>query len=379
MKKIAIVVHRFGPEIMGGAEKHAYFLAKELSKIYEVTVLTTCANDYYSFSNFYNEGSSQLENFKVLRFKTDQIRDKKKFDEYSRFLFSGNSTKDEQLEWMKLQGPYSLDLYNFIKSLDGKVDSFIFFTYLYASTYFGIKQISKSKKILVPTAHNEKELFLPIFKDVFENVDGIIFNTEIEKKLCEGVFNLNKKNIIAGIFVENPSSIKYKKNEDERYFVYVGRIDENKGVLELFDFFSKAKSKYKLVIAGENHLKIPDNIDYKGKISDEEKFKLFYNSDFVIVPSKYESLSMLLLESFLFSKPVLVNSKSEVLKKHCLLSNGGLWYDDFESFKVAVNWFYENKELSKLLGKNGNKYFLNNYSKEIVLSKVVKFLNCFNE
>ena len=46
MKKIAIVVQRYGLEVNGGAELHARLLAEELNKSNLVEVFTTCALDY---------------------------------------------------------------------------------------------------------------------------------------------------------------------------------------------------------------------------------------------------------------------------------------------------------------------------------------------
>lgn len=46
----------------------------------------------------------------------------------------------------------------------------------------------------------------------------------------------------------------------------------------------------------------------------------------LVLPSKFESLSIVVLEAFSLKIPVLVNSACEVLKSHCIKSQGGLYY-----------------------------------------------------
>lgn len=376
MKKIAIVVQRFGEEILGGAERHAFILAKKLSEQLDITVLSTCAKDYYTWKNEYIDGECEVHGIKTIRFKTDFPRDKKKFDEISSELFLSPFDLSLNEKWMEAQGPYSSDLLKYLSKNDGKYDAFIFMTYLYASTVLGSRCIQKSKKFLIPTAHDEKPIYLPIFEGVFSAFDGLIFNTETEKDFVFSRFpKLKAPSIVMGISVVMPeiTEMTYKK---EKIFSYIGRIDENKGCKNLFDYFEKlsGKTSYKLFVAGEKHLKVPKSVKYLGKISENEKASLILKSDFVVVPSKYESLSLLLLEAFALKTPVLVNGASEVLKDHCLKSNGGLWYDDFEDFMECVKFFEENPEKAILMGKNGYDYFKENYDFKVLIKKFLDFI-----
>ncbi len=376
MKKIAIVVQRFGEEILGGAERHALVLAKKLSEHLDVTVLSTCAKDYYSWKNEYKEGKCEVGGIRTIRFKTDFPRDKKKFDEISSELFLNSGDLSLNENWMKAQGPCSSDLFDYLSENDGKYDAFIFMTYLYASTVFGSRRIQKSKKFLIPTAHDEKPIYLPIFERVFAGFDGLIFNTEEEKRFVFFRFpKLKAPSIVMGISVDVPEIVEVP-DKNEKVFSYIGRIDENKGVKTLFDYFKKlsGKSSYKLFVAGEKHLGVSKNVKYLGKISEKEKASLILKSDFVVVPSQYESLSLLLLEAFALKTPVLVNGASGVLKDHCLKSNGGLWYDDFEDFAECVKFFEENREKAVLMGQNGYDYFKKNYDFKVLIRKFLDFV-----
>ena len=49
--KVAVVVQRYGPDINGGAELHARYIAEHLARHADVEVLTTCATDYVTWRN----------------------------------------------------------------------------------------------------------------------------------------------------------------------------------------------------------------------------------------------------------------------------------------------------------------------------------------
>ena len=65
MKKLGIIVQRYGEEVNGGAEYHARILAEQLTKNYDVEVITNCALSYDEWKNHYSPGISYLNNVKI--------------------------------------------------------------------------------------------------------------------------------------------------------------------------------------------------------------------------------------------------------------------------------------------------------------------------
>lgn len=373
-------------EVNGGAELLCRLIAEHLSKYFEVEVITTCAIDYVTWKDEYSPGKSEVNGITVLRFPVDFQRDPIKFDEFYGKLLNGTlQGREEEIQWMKLQGPYSTKLLDYIANNKDNYDYFIFITYLYCTTYFGLPLVS-DKAILVPTAHDEPPIYLSIFESIFQKPQAIIFSTEEEKNFVHSKFgNSTIPNYIIGVGVDtpvkiNPEEFKHKYNVDD-FVLYAGRIDESKGCKELFEFFIRYKqetgSKIKLVLLGKAVMEVPKHPDILplGFVSEEDKFGGMMGANLLIMPSKYESFSFVVMESWLCCNPVLVNGCCDVLKGHAIKSNGGLYYDDYEEFRECLNLLLNEKRLSMIMGRNGKKYAVNNYSWEFVEQK---YLNLFN-
>ncbi len=120
-----------------------------------------------------------------------------------------------------------------------------------------------------------------------------------------------------------------KHNIQKPFAIYIGRIDENKGCKELFDFFLRYAATFPrgldLVLIGSAIIPIPQHprIHHLGFLPDEDKFDGIAASDLLIMPSYFESLSMVALEAWAMGRPVLANGRCDVLKGQCIRSGAG--------------------------------------------------------
>lgn len=165
-----------------------------------------------------------------------------------------------------------------------------------------------------------------------------------------------------------------KKYQLEDYIVYVGRIDECKGCKELFQYFLKYKrknpsNKIKLVLMGKAALDIPKHPDILslGFVSEEEKFSGIAGSKVLILPSEFESLSISVLEAMALKIPVLVNGKCEVLKGHCLKSNGGLYYMNYDEFEGCLDYLQKRLAIYTQMKENAKEYVDTNFNWNVIL------------
>lgn len=401
MDKIAIVVQRYGKEVNGGAELHARLLVERLKKRYQVDVLTSCSLDYHKWDNHYPSGEEMIDGVRVLRF-INENEDRKKARRLSRYL-RGNllyyNTKyklsniftlsfrrfryrkrenHEQIFdlWIERHGPVSKKMMSYIAQEKHKYKAFIFFSYLFYPTFFGLQEAAE-KSVLIPTAHNEPLFYFSGFGRMFSLPRFIMYNTESEKILVESTYPGTRKikSDIAGVGFDRPILDKSKEPPiSSPYFVYIGRIDVNKGCKELIDYFSKMnKPGVKLVMIGKNHLKTTvknDNIIFTGFIDEEEKLSYLQHSQALIIPSRYESLSMVTLEAMSAGKPVLANGHCEVLRLHIEQSEAGFVYYNEKDFIVQINKIMSLSDHDKQgIAQNGRSYVERNFQWENIMRK----------
>lgn len=380
--RITFVVQRYGREIVGGSEAHARQVAERLTPYADIEVLTSCALDYVTWENYYPKGGEEINGVRVRRFPVIEGR-RTDFNQLSERLFGKSPSLKEELEWIFAQGPVVPGVLEEISNIRNKRDIFIFFTYLYYPTIFGLRLVP-DKAIFVPTAHDEPPIYFNIFKPLFHSPRVILYNTQEERDFINRIFGNNYiRSEIVGVGVDipqnpDPSRFREKFGIDGKYLLYMGRIVSSKGCDELIDFFRYYREKYKekvsLVLLGKAEIEIPkeERIIYGGFVEENEKFDAIAGCSAVVVPSRFESLSMIALEGWALGKPVITTEFSYVVKNMCERSNGGLYYANKEEFAEAVQLIIKNDEISLKLGENGKRFVDNYYTWEKVIQKYLK-------
>ena len=384
--KVAVVVQRYGADINGGAEQHARYVAEHLGKHVQVEVLTTCAHrDYISWKNELPEGKDLVNGITVYRFPVAVERDPVEFSKWSNTVFTQVHSYRDELAWLEAEGPTSPALIDHIKAHDADYDFFIFFSFRYHHSFHGCRAVA-SKAILVPTAERDSALGLGIFPPVFRGIRAFMYNSFEERALIQGISNNQSvPGVVVGIGSEIPERsnggrFRQKFDMRDRFAIYVGRIDENKGCLELFEFFEHYSAALvdgmHLVLVGTPHVPIPTHprIHHLGFLDDLDKYDAMAAAELLIMPSYLESLSMVALEAWAMGKPVLANAKCDVLQGQCLRSNAGLFYENFSEFAETLRAIDSGPSLQAALGRNGRTFFERNYAWPVIEKKYVDML-----
>ena len=383
-KKIALVNQRYGLEVNGGSELHCRQYAERLTEWYDVEVLTTCALNYTDWSNHYPAGESVINGVTVRRFPVEKKRNERLFSKLSNQVLNSPVSEKEEERWIDEQGPYCPACVEYIKEHHKDYAVVIFMTYLYYLTAKGITA-NLDNALLLPTAHDEKPLYLNYYRKVFESAKGIIYNTAEEKALIDSRFKIEEiPSVITGVGIEAPNESKLfdakAKYGLDDYIIYVGRIDENKGCGTLFRYFSEYKKRnggdLKLVLVGKSVIDIPKNDDiiYLGFVTDEEKFSLIKDARVTVLASEFESLSMIALESLFYGVPVLLNGRCAVLKGHCRRSNAGLYFKNYFEFEGALNYLCTHPEQYGIMRDNARKYVNENYRWDTIMTRLREFI-----
>jgi glycosyltransferase involved in cell wall biosynthesis len=383
--KLAFVVQRYGAAINGGAELHCRWIAEHMSRYGEVEVLTTRADDYITWENHYRRGREIINGVPVRRFDVTHERSPERFGRIQEHVFGNEHSVADELCWLDEEGPRAPGLVQYVRRHAADYDYFVFFSYRYYHSYWGIRAVP-AKSILVPTAERDPVIHLRIFRDLFNLPRAFVYNSVEERNMINEVSgNSGVPGDVVGVGIEVPAAssgarFRAARGVEGDYILYVGRIDENKGCPDLFRNFLRFKretgSPARLVLIGSSVLPVPAHPDIlpMGFLPEQDKFDALDGALALVMPSFYESLSMVTLEAWAMGKPVLANARCEVLKGQCLRSNAGLFYESYGEFREALSLLLGSPELRRALGANGRKYYEANYSWERIEDKYLKLI-----
>lgn len=381
MDKIAFVCQRYGLEVNGGAEAECRAYAERLTAFYEVEVITSCALDHVTWKNHYPAGVSSINGVAVRRFpvrgerSANFVKLSNRLEENPRHSFA------EEEEWIRAQGPYVPEIIDWLREHAAEYKAVFFMTYLYYQTAVGIPSFP-GRSILIPTAHDEWPIYLRIYREMFEAADAYVYNSEAERRFVESLFleTCGKPYVTVGAGVEMPAAplpdIRERFGLTGDYILYAGRIEPAKGCGELFGYFAEYKRRYggdlKLVLLGKAAMPIPEREDIikLGFVSEEEKFAVMAGARVLVQGSWLESLSIVVLESLLMGRPVLVNGACQVLLDHVTESGAGLYFRDHTEFIGALRWFLSHEEEYAQMCENGRRYVAERYNWEKITEKL---------
>jgi glycosyltransferase involved in cell wall biosynthesis/2-polyprenyl-3-methyl-5-hydroxy-6-metoxy-1,4-benzoquinol methylase len=370
--RVALVVHRYGLEVGGGAETLARLIAELLKDDVDLSVLTTCALDYVTWADHYPPGESELNGVRVLRFSVPHPRDVAAFDRTSARAYERPDDLELGRTWMEQQGPVSPALLEYLNVSGLDYDVVVFMTYLYATTALGLPLVA-DRAVLVPTVHDEPPLRLRIFNAVFAEARALVFSTPEEQELAERRFAVPRdRGSVIGVGVDDPPptdpqrfAVRYGVKRP--YALYVGRLDASKGVGALVEdhraYREASPDGLDLVLVGRGELDVPSApwLHVTGFVSEQEKHDALAGATVVVVPSAYESLSFALLEAWSHGRPTLANAESPVLVGQSRRSGGGFWYRDKIEYAVMIDLLARTRPLASAIGRQGSRHVLGTY------------------
>jgi glycosyltransferase involved in cell wall biosynthesis len=271
----------------------------------------------------------------------------------------------------------------------------------------------------VPTAHDEPAIHLGIYREMFARPAAVAYNTEVERRFLTGEFPIRavaEETVGCGVDLPQQSHARNFHAPEEPapaaegdapppaeaargrwpaqsrgaafrgrhkihspFALYGGRIEKGKGCEELVEYFStyhNGGGDLTLALMGVKLMPLPEEayIRFAGLLSERERLQALEAASVVIVPSPFESLSLLALEAFAVGTPVLANARSEVLVDHCLRSNAGLFYADRDEFVECLTLLAMDGRLREQMGRNGRAYVREHYRWDLIMGKYEKMM-----
>jgi glycosyltransferase involved in cell wall biosynthesis len=221
----------------------------------------------------------------------------------------------------------------------------------------------------------KKLYFKYLTKRYFEKASIIHAITVEEKKNLKKIFPKTQLNEIPNLIKSDNNHLETSLNK-ENYLLYLGRLDEVKGLNILIKSFIKIDPKnIKLKIAGSfNAYKLvldkiikesnfdSNKIEFLGFVKNDAKEQLVKNAIAVVAPSYSEVIGMVNLEAAILKTPVITTYQTG-LKKEWNKNGGVLINPNFKELNVAIkkvlNW---SKEKRNQEGEKLYNFVLKNYT-----------------
>ena len=381
--RIALVVQRYGVEVSGGAETLARQIANLLSSDVELTVLTTCALDYTTWENHYPPGPTVVDGVDVLRFAVDAPRVPEAFEDASRLAYERPDDVELGRAWMHAQGPNASGLLEHLREHGASYDAVAFVTYLYATTADGLPLVA-DRSVLVPAVHDEPPLRLRLFDDVFACRPLAPLQHARRAGARAGPIRGrgragSHRRARGGRTAATPGAPTLEL--DRPYALYVGRLDLSKGVGDLIDAHRAYRERHPdgldLVLVGSETLDAEEPwLRTLGFVPEAVKHEAIAGATIVVLPSPYESLSIVQLEAWSHGRPTLANARSAVLVGQTRRAGGGLWYDGPQEYTTMLDFLARSEPVAVTLGRQGRRFVNASFTWEEVRSR---WLNALSE
>lgn len=381
---IACVVQRYGADIAGGSEAHCREVAEHLAAAgHDVTVLTTTARDYVTWANAVPAGESRKRGVRVVRFPVARTRRLAQFADLSDRVFDGASSREDQEAWFRENGPDAPALLEHLRTGGAAYDLVLFWTFRYAPSFFGLPLVA-DRAVLVPTAEEDAALDLDLLREFLGRPAGFLFLTPEEQAFVSArAARPLEPSTVIGMGLEPASDADAAAlaplGLPDNFLLYLGRIDRNKGCQTLFDYFQDYagdRPDAQLVLAGPATLPVPDHPQIRalGYVSDPVRQALLTEARALVVPSPYESLSIVLLEAWNRGVPALVNAHCSVLQGQVRRANGGLHFRTSREFAEGADVLLKNTQVRTALGRQGQAYVNREYRWPVVLGRIEALL-----
>lgn len=388
MKKIGFVVPWHGQNIPGGAEMALRGVTEHLHKAgISIEILTTCVREFTADwnENFHKPGLTEENGILVRRFKVRK-RNVDAFNRVNIKLMNDELLTLAEEEIFCREMINSPDMYKYIEQHKNEYHCFVGIPYMFGPVYQMCK-ICPEKAVLIPCFHEEAYIYMDVFKKAFSSIQGMIFNAEPEKVLAERVYHTaGQKLITPGLgldtgLVYDEERFRAKYDIWEPFILYAGRKDVGKNIYTLIRYFAEYKKRnknnLKLVLIGGGSVKLPKSVHGDvydlGFVPIQDKYDAYGAALTLCQPSKHESFSFVIMESWLCKRPVLVHKGCDVTKHFAVTSQGGFYFDNYFEFEGQVNYYIEHPDTASKMGENGRKFVLENFDWDIVTRKYIDF------
>lgn len=388
MKKIGFIIPWYGEDIPGGAETALRGLAEHLVQTgVELEILSTRVKEFASdwSRNFYPRGIQLVRGVPVRRFDVSS-RNKQTFDRVNLKFMKGFSVDYEEEKVFLEEMVNSPSLYRYLEKHKEEYALFVFTPYMFGTTYYGVLAVP-DKAVVIPCFHNESYVYMKHFQEAFSRVKGMIFLSEPERQLAERLYRTDKmKKAVLGTGIDtgfrgDEARFREIYQLNKPFLLYAGRKDVGKNIYTLLAYYQEyvkhCEMDLQLVLIGGGKLNVPreiqDRVHDLGFVSARDKYDACAAALALCNPSNNESFSIVIMESWLCGRPVLVSGDCAVTKNFVVTAGGGLYFSGYYEFAGALDYLFSNPLVADTMGQNGREYVLEHFSWDVIVKNYMKF------
>jgi glycosyltransferase involved in cell wall biosynthesis len=374
--RLAFVCPRFSQgSTVGGAEALIKQLALRAAGMgHTVDFLTTCATNHFTWANDLPAGVRATDGLNVHFFPVDGNRDIETFLRVQDRICRGQAVSaGEQDAWLR-NNVNSTPLCEHLGRHAAGYDRIVAGPYLF-SLVCSAAAVAPDRTFLVPCLHDEPFAYLDCFRRMFASVRGCLHNSEPERDLARRLYALgDDRAFVVGMGIEpfqcDAAAFAQRRNLSSPYLLYAGRREPMKGTPLLVAYFEafrrRTRRELTLVLAGAGPVNVPPSLGSDvmdvGFLQESEKREAMAGAAAFCHPSLYESLSIVLLETWMAGTPALVHAGSAVMQDQCRRSGGGLWFRCYPEFEEELVRLLDQPGLRDAMGASGRRYVQSEYA-----------------
>jgi len=417
--KFAFITPRYGADVSSGPDHACRLLAEQLSLRHDVDVLTTCAREAGAWKNDYGEGADRVRGALVRRFAVSPVADRAALATLSRRIQVDPPSRADELEWVRLQGPSSAGLLDYLKRQHRSYDVLVFFGLWHPLSVHGV-DVAPDRSVIFPYLRVRPELRFGLWRDVLQSVRGLGFFSDAERQLVRSFVGVTPvHDEVVGIGIDPPPMQSYPRHQQDpadvivdendastdepspepddylmrrgvpfrrrhrlygSFALYGGRVEPDNGceeMLEYFDSYAAADANAMLVLMGVKMMKMPEEpyLRLAGVLPERERMIAYEAATVTIAPADDDLIAQPLLESLAVGTPVLANARNAAAVEHCRRANAGLYYANREEFVAALTQLSTNTRLQERLGENGRAYIRQHHRWDGVLGRFERLIS----
>lgn len=389
-RKIGIVTPRYGVDVLEGAESGICGWAEQLAaRGYTVEALTTTTIDMVNWGDHTSPGVEHLNGVTIRRFHTSSV-DNRPFHALRLKVDRGERPRFCEEERFMESNLRSADLERFIAEHAEEYACFLVTPYLFGTSYWAIQR-APDRSILIPCLHDEPLARLSIVRRMLEQAAALFFNSEEESDFALralGVVNPYRTCLGFGFPDQpergDPLRFRQRTGITGPMLLYAGRLEPGKNVPLLIEYFMRYKAErpgpLTLALSGTGSIPLPsrDDIVGLGMLPRDALTDAYASAVALCQLSLNESFSLVLMESWLQSRPVIVHADCPVTRGHVERSGGGYAIGSYEEFRAAVDALLADETAGAARGERGKAYVLERYTWSRLLPRIEESIARFS-